>query len=65
MSSELQHFVTLDPDQKVQAMRRLRLTGMSDHGIAAATRMAVEQVQGLLRERPGATAGVLATRETP
>jgi hypothetical protein len=47
---ELLHFVLLDREQRVRAIRRLAASGMSAHGIAAATRLSVEQIQAVLGE---------------
>jgi hypothetical protein len=45
------HFRTLDHDQRAQAMRRLAAAGMSEHGLAHATGLAVEQVRRVIGER--------------
>lgn len=47
---ELMHFLLLTHDQQVQAIRRLHAMGMSDHTIAAATRLSVEMIRRLLAE---------------
>jgi hypothetical protein len=52
VSRELYHFLLLDRDQQIQAIQRLSKSGMSDHTIAAATRLSVEQVRRLLAEPP-------------
>lgn len=44
-SRELHYFLLLTRDQQVQAIRRLRAMGMSDHTISTATRLSVEQVK--------------------
>lgn len=49
-SRELIHFLLLDREQQVQAIRRLASSGMSDHTIAAVTRLAVEQIRRTLSE---------------
>lgn len=48
---ELQHFLQLDHSQQCQAIRRLAAEGLSDHTIAAATRLSVEMIRRLLAER--------------
>jgi hypothetical protein len=48
------HFDSLTEEQKRQAIHRLRAEGYSPHGIAAATGIAVEQVQLVLAEREAA-----------
>lgn len=47
---ELLYFLLLSPDQQAQAIRRLHLSGMLDHSIAAATKMSVEMVRRILAE---------------
>jgi len=47
---ELAHFLLLSHADQVDAIRRLARQGMSDLTIAAATRLAVEQVRRLLSE---------------
>jgi hypothetical protein len=47
---ELIYFLLLPPAEQVNAIRRLAATGMSEHGIAAATRMSVEQIRKILAE---------------
>lgn len=59
-SPEMLHFWLLTRDQQAQAMRRMLAAGWSDHGIAAATRLSVEQVRQLLSE-----ADATATRPSP
>lgn len=53
MSPELLHFVTLTADQQAAAVRRLILRGFGDHSIAAATRLAVEQISLIRRATVG------------
>ena len=55
---ELLHFLLLDPAQQAEAIRRMAAQGWSDHGIAAATRLSVEQVRRVL-------AGSKSTPEQP
>lgn len=47
-SRELLHFLLLDRDQQVQAIRRLRAQGMSVSTISAATRLSIEQLNEIL-----------------
>jgi hypothetical protein len=47
---ELRHFLLLDRDQQVQAIRRLVSSGMSEHIAAAASGLSVEQVRRILGE---------------
>ena len=42
------HFHTLEPAQQAVAIHRLADSGLSDHGIARATQLAVEQVRRIL-----------------
>ena len=49
-SRELLHFLLLDRDQQVQAIRRLRAQGMSVSTISAATRLSIEQLNEILAE---------------
>jgi uncharacterized protein YoaH (UPF0181 family) len=44
------NFVRLTHDEQRQAIRRLAADGMSDYGIASATRLSVEQIRRLLAE---------------
>jgi hypothetical protein len=45
------HYFTLLPhSEQVAAIRRLSSAGMSDHGIAAAAGLAVEQIRRILAE---------------
>jgi DNA-directed RNA polymerase specialized sigma24 family protein len=48
---ELRHFLLLDHEQQREAIQRLAMSGMSDHTIAAATALSVEQVRIILGER--------------
>ena len=48
---ELHHFVMLDRDQQAAAIRRLAASGVSDYGIAAATRLSVEFVRTVIGPR--------------
>ncbi len=48
---ELLYFVLLDHVEQEEAIRRLAASGMSDHGIASATRWSVEQVRRVLGQR--------------
>lgn len=47
---ELHHFLLLDSDAQLQAVLRLHRSGMSDNGIASATRWSVEAVRRALGE---------------
>ena len=47
---ELLHFLLLSPTEQTNAIRRLHLSGMSDFGIAAATRLSVEASRKILAE---------------
>jgi hypothetical protein len=42
------HWFTLTPSEQAAAIRRLAAQGASDHGIAHATGLAVEQVRRIL-----------------
>jgi len=42
------HFHSLNFDEQAGAIRRLAATGMSEHGIACATGLAVEQVRRMI-----------------
>lgn len=46
--ARMRHFLTLDQSRQVEAIRRLHATGQSDHTIARATGLAVEQVRRVL-----------------
>jgi hypothetical protein len=46
----MRHFASLDRQQQAQAIRRLAATGMTDHDISHATRLAVEQIRTMLGE---------------
>ena len=48
---ELHHFVTLDREQQAAAIRQLAASGISDYGIAAATRLSVEFVRTVIGPR--------------
>lgn len=48
IGGELRYFLLLTPEQQADAIRRLARTGVSDHGIAAATRLSVEMVRRIL-----------------
>jgi hypothetical protein len=50
VSRELAHFHALERAQQANAIRRLATSGMSDHTIAAATRLSVEMVRRILTE---------------
>ncbi len=45
---ELRHFLLLDRDQQVQAIRRLIAAGMSEATVAAATCLSVEEIRQVL-----------------
>jgi hypothetical protein len=45
---ELMHFLLLPADQQAQVIRRMAAAGWSDQGLAAATRLSVEQIRRLL-----------------
>lgn len=49
-TDRMRHFHALDRVQQAQAIRRLAVTGMSEHGIAHATGLSVEMVQQVLQE---------------
>jgi hypothetical protein len=46
----MRHFHALDREQQAAAIRRLAVTGMSDHGISSATKLSVEFVRRVLAE---------------
>jgi len=48
---EMWHFDALSRDEQRAAIQRLALDGMSDYGIAAATRLSVEAVRQILGEQ--------------
>lgn len=45
---ELAHFLLLTQAEQAAAIRRMASTGWTEHGIAAATRLSVEQVRRVL-----------------
>ncbi|MBX5462977.1 MAG: hypothetical protein IRZ28_18050 [Steroidobacteraceae bacterium] len=47
-ANRMHHWLALSPEQQADAIRRLAALGWTDHGIASATRLAVEQVRRLL-----------------
>lgn len=47
-ADRMRHFRTLDRAQQAAAIRRLATAGQSEHTIAAATGLAVEQIRRLL-----------------
>jgi hypothetical protein len=47
----LLYFLLLTPEEQSAAIRRMSAQGWSDHGIAASTRLAVEEVRRILAER--------------
>jgi DNA-binding NarL/FixJ family response regulator len=47
----MKHFTLLMRDQQQQAIQRLAVSGMSDHGIARATGLSVEMICRLLGDR--------------
>lgn len=47
---ELQAFLLLPATEQAQAIVRLSRTGMSEHSIASATRLSVEQIQRVLAD---------------
>lgn len=44
------YFELLSPEEKAKAIQRMAASGMSDHGIASACGLAVEQIRRLLGE---------------
>lgn len=48
---EMHHFLLLTPDEQRSAILRLADSGYSDAMIAAATRLAVEQVRAIVGDR--------------
>ena len=48
---ELQYFLLLDREEQQNAIRRMARLGWSDHGIADATRLSVEQIRVALANR--------------
>lgn len=49
-SRELHYFLLLTHEQQIEAIHRLHRLGMSDHTIAAATKLSVEMIRRLLSE---------------
>jgi hypothetical protein len=49
-SREMFYFAMLSRDEQHAAIHRLAESGMSDYGIAAATRLSVEMVRAILGE---------------
>lgn len=49
---EYAHFEALDRDAQEAAIRRLAADGLSEHSIAAACRLAIEQVRRVLAAQP-------------
>jgi hypothetical protein len=47
---EMYHFLELNWEERAEAIKRMAAEGRSDHGIAAATRLSVEQVRRILSE---------------
>lgn len=45
LPGRMHYFALLSPDEQAAAIRRLSLSGMSDHGIASATALSVEAVR--------------------
>lgn len=50
VGGHLHHFLLLDHPQQLQAVLRLHNSGMSDHGIASATKWSVEAVRRAIAE---------------
>jgi hypothetical protein len=48
---ELSHFVAMDREEQQNAIRRMAVEGWTDHGIAHATRLSVEQIRRTLADR--------------
>jgi len=46
----MRHFEMLTPDEQRAAICRLAKAGFSDHGVASATGLAVEQIRQILGE---------------
>ena len=53
--SRLRSFVTMNREQQAAAIRRMASEGRSDHTIATATRLSVEQIRRILAEPRPAT----------
>jgi hypothetical protein len=49
---ELANFLSLTAAQQAAAIRRLAAGGMSEHSIAAATKLSVEQIRRVLDSEP-------------
>ena len=47
----MDYFAMLEPEQQRTAIMRLAASGMSDHGIAAATLLSVEMVRQIMGPR--------------
>jgi hypothetical protein len=45
------YFLLLTREEQVEAIRRMAASGMTDHTIAAATMLSVEQIRAILGER--------------
>jgi len=48
---ELAYFLLMTPEEQEEAIRRLAASGMSDHGIASATRWNVGQIRHVIGKR--------------
>jgi DNA-binding NarL/FixJ family response regulator len=49
--NRMRHFERLTQHEREQAIKRMADMGMSDHGIAAAARISVEQVRQIIGQR--------------
>jgi len=49
---EMHHFTTLSREEQHAAIHRLATSGMTDYGVAAATRLSVEMVRAILDVAP-------------
>lgn len=47
----MHYFAMLTHDEQASAIHRLSRSGMSDHGISAATQLSVEMIRKILGER--------------
>ncbi len=50
-AARMRHFHSLDHEHQGAAIKRLAATGLSDHGIASATQLSIEQIRRVLVEQ--------------
>lgn len=65
IDARMRHFATLDQTQQKQAVTRLAVLGMSDHGIAHATQLSVEFIRLVLADSESANSASCEQIPTP